>query len=328
MQATIITEDNKHFWNQFLIENFGSFLQSFQWGEFQKSMSRKIWRVVIEESGKRLAQALIIKESFPLKIKNCFYLPFGPCFQNNLSNLQKQEVLKIFLEKISQIAKTENAIFLRIEPLEKLYFSKELLIKDLKKRTQPQKTLIIDLQRPEQEILKRFNSNTRYNIRLAQRKGVRVIIKDEYDPVFYELIRDTAQKKQFKPFSANHYEKLFQVSGKDFKVKMFLAEFEGRIISAYILVCFGRNAVFLHGANDWNYRHLKASNLLEWEKIKWAKSNNCFFCDLWGIDEKRWPGITAFKKGFNGSEHTYPLGIEIAFQPFWYRVYKILSKIL
>jgi len=311
--------ENNQKWNQFLFENQGSFLQSFEWGEFQKSLAKKVWRLEARKGGEVLAQAQVIKESFPFS-KSHFYIPFGPCFK-------QENYLEAIFKEIQKLAKRENAVFLRIEPFSQFSAPKGFSSKIIDKRIQPQKTLVLDISREEQEIFQDFSSGTRYNIRLSEKKGIEIKFQDKYIPEFYELIKKTAVRDKFKPFDEKHYISLFKVQDNDFKVKMCSAEYQGEIIGAYILVLFGNTAFALHGATNWKYRALKVSNLLQWERIKLARNMGYEKFDFWGIDEKKWPGITAFKKGFSGQELQYPLSQDIIFQKFWYKAYRILKKL-
>ena len=71
-----------------------------------------------------------------------------------------------------------------------------------------------------------------------------------------------------------------------------------------------------------------APHLLQWEQIKEAKKRGCIEYDFWGIDDKKWPGVTRFKRGFGGREINYPNAHDLVFQPIWYLIYKIARKIL
>jgi len=289
-------------WNQFVIENNGSFLQSYEWAEFQKKCGRKVVKIKIDG-----LQAVLIKEKFS------FYIPHGPVVKN-------KEALSLLFAQIKK-----DCVFLRIEPYTDLGF-------DFKhfstKRSQPQKTLILDLKKSEKEILDEFQKTARYNIGLARRKGVKVLIKDEYNPEFYKILKRTAQRNNFKLHSESHYKHLFDVKSKEFDVKMFLGEYEGKIIAGFIMVLFGKRATALHGSFDIDYKHLKPANFLVWERIKFAKEKGCEVFDFWGIDEKKWPGFTEFKKSFGGQEIEYPRAVDVVSNPLKYKVYQVLKKIL
>jgi len=285
-------------WNQFIKQNKGSFLQSSEWADFQERCGNKVLR--FEAGGLR---AVLIKERFS------YYIPYGPVFTGSLNDL---------FNKLKG-----KCDFLRIEP-----YDKEIQGRASFKRTQPQKTLLLDLNESEQELLNSFQKTCRYNIGLAQRKGLKVAVKQEYDPVFYQLLKSTARRNDFKPFNEDHYKKLFLVKSKDFDVNMFLGKYQGKTIAAYIMVIFNNRATALHGSFDMKYKKLKPANLMVWERIRYAKQNGCSVFDFWGIDEKRWPGFTEFKKSFSGKERTYPKAVDIVFSPLKYKMYRILKKIL
>ena len=94
----------KNEWNQFLFKNNGSFLQSYQWGEFQKSLGRSFWRIEEEK-----IKALVIKYELPL-VGNYLYCPRGPVEEPSNKDWSK------FLGKIKQIAEKEKSIFFKVEP--------------------------------------------------------------------------------------------------------------------------------------------------------------------------------------------------------------------
>ncbi len=111
-------------------------------------------------------------------------------------------------------------------------------------------------------------------------------------------------------------------------VELFLADFKNKIIAANIVVFWEKTAIYLHGASDYEQRNLMAPHLLQWEQIKEAKKRGCIEYDFWGIDEKKWPGVTRFKKGFGGREVEYPGAFDLIFQPVWYKIYKIGRTLL
>jgi len=333
-----IFEGTKEDWNKFLIENDGSFLQSFEWGEFQKSLQKKIWRFLIKEKGKTIGEVQIIKETFPFG-KSLFYIPFGPCFSQALFSKGKKEVLNLILKEVKKIAKKEKAIFLKIEPL--LPLPKLQEANNSQKRFQPQKTLLLNLKnKTEEEMFEQFHQKTRYNIRLAERKGVEVVKfqipnsksqtpnpkfqNNSYDyfDAFYKLIQKTAKRDKFTPYPKSYYQKLIEKTG----AYLFLAKYKEKIIAANIVIFFGKEAIYLHGASNYKYRKVMAPHLLQWVQIKEAKKRGCEIYDFWGINEKKWPGITRFKKGFGGEEFQYPESKDFIFSKFWYKAYQALRK--
>jgi peptidoglycan pentaglycine glycine transferase (the first glycine) len=309
----------KEQWDQFIIEDKGSFLQSWTWGEFQESLNRKIWRLKIER-----LKGLVVKRNLPLG-KGYLYCPRGPVGQVAEDNFQK------FLAQVKRIGQTEKSIFFKIEPP----VGASLLttpFKESKDQIQPVKTLILDISQPEEELLAQMHQKTRYNIRLAQRKGVKIEISSGNYPQevekFLELSAATAKRDKFHLHSQTYYRKMMEFLGREGMIKLFLAKYQGRIIVANLICFFGQTATYLHGASDHNFRHLMAPHLCQWRAILEAKRLGCQHYDFWGIDEQRWPGVTRFKKGFNGQEVDYPGSFDLVFRPFWYRLYHLAKKFL
>jgi len=320
----VIFCSDKNEWNRFVVQNSNSFLQSFEWGDFQKK-PENIFRLRVVENEQVLIQAQIFKESF--SSKRYLYIPFGPVVSKDITNDKKQLALGALLSKIKELAVKENCIFLRIEPVTSLGDLSKYKTNNPPRRIQPQKTLIIDLTKSEEELLKDFSSTTRHNIKRAEKSGVMVRELNEYSPEFYKLLAKTKDRQEFGVYSEEHYINLFKINSDFIKAKLFLAEYESKIVNATIVLIFNNRAITLHSGSDYNYRNVKGTNILKWEIMRSAKRNGLKDLDMWGIDEKKWPNLTAFKKGFGGKEFEYPLGVDIVFQSFWYNVYKIIRFI-
>jgi len=108
--------------------------------------------------------------------------------------------------------------------------------------------------------------------------------------------------------------------------EIFLAKYKNKIIAANLLVFFGKRATYLHGGADYKYRKVMAPHLLQWTQIQEAKKRGYDEYDFWGIDEKNWPGLTRFKKSFQGEEFEYPQGKDFLLRDFWYKLYRLIKK--
>ncbi len=182
-------------WNKFVTKYgpaSGAFLQSWEWGEFQEKVNRQIIRFVLinkdwrqvqpddQESGIKNQEfggvMQIIKMSLSLG-KSYLYIPRGPIFANQESRIKNQE--KEFLNLLSRFAKQEKAIFVKIELSVEQKLFDELNLQPTTYNLQPtsiqpQTTLILNLEKSEEDLLAAMHEKTRYNIRLAEKKGVRV----------------------------------------------------------------------------------------------------------------------------------------------------------
>ena len=282
------------------------FLQSSKWEEFQKSLNRKTWRI---------KDILIIKHDLPLG-KSYLYSP-----------RVSKEISKDFLKEVKEIARQEGSIFFKIEPEE--FEVGPLLRSDLKffieslKQIQPVKTVILDISKSEKELLKQMHQKTRYNICLAQKKGIEIKESDNIDS-FIKLLKQTAKRDKFFLHPRKYYQKLLERG----LTKLFLAYYQDKVIAANLICFFGKTATYLHGASDYNHRQLMAPYLLQWQTILKAKEKGLTHYDFWGINEEKWPGVTRFKKGFGGQEVSYPGSFDLIFQKTWYKVYNLARKIL
>lgn len=286
------------------------FLQSWQWGEFQQKLGRKIWRWAIKKSGKTIFQALIIKRQLPLGL-SYLYCPRGPLFHDDCS----KEVSELLLDKIKSVSKKEKAIFFRLEPLEKI----DIIPSNLKvSSVQPNQTAILNLNVPEDEILRKMHSKTRYNIRLAKRKGV-ITQESKSLESFWSLLKQTAQREKFRLHIFSYYKELLDCGF----TKLYIAKYKNKVLAAHLIIFFNRTAFYVHGGSSREFRQVMAPHLLHWHVIKEARNKGYKFYDFWGIDEKKWPGFTKFKMSFGGEKVVYPGTFDLPLSKFWYNLYKI-----
>ena len=329
-----IFENKEKDWNSFLLQNNGSFLQSFEWGKFQEQNKKKVWFLRFIEEHKTFLQVLIVKEIFLCSSKSFLYIPFGPTLLQNMLEEKKQAFLNVFLEKLKSIAQDEQCVFIKIEPFAELALPKDDLLVPSLGRIQPLKTIILNIEKNEEDLLKSFHITTRYNIRLAEKKKIEVLMFnkensdiDVYADAFYAVVSKTSDRKKFGIYSEEYYKNLLNIYTNDFKTELFLAECQGNYIAGYLVVFFGNMAICLHGGSDYQYRHLKGPFILQWKQIIEAKKRGCKEYDFWGIDGKKWPGVTYFKQNFRGAILEYPQAGDLVFQKGWYALYTLIKKL-
>jgi len=328
--------EDKEVWDNFVASQERSqFLQSWNWGEFKKSLGSKIWRVAAFEHQEVIAAVQIIKRYLPFKY-NYLYVPRGPIFSPDLSLEKTKEVFSGFLTWIKKIAKEENSVFLKIEPpfikdkaldFEELGFQKAETI-------QPPDTIIMDLERSEEEMLKAMHHKTRYNIRLAQRKGVEVIFSEDKNDLngFCELIRIVNKREGINSFSEEYYKNMFNFFLKDKAAKLVKGIYKGKVIVMNLVIYYGDTVTYNHGASANECRNVMAPHLVQWETIRRAKAEGYKFYDFRGIapsddPEHKWAGLTRFKKGFSREIVHYLGAYDLAFKPFFYQLYLLGKKL-
>jgi lipid II:glycine glycyltransferase (peptidoglycan interpeptide bridge formation enzyme) len=300
--------------------------QSDAWADFQAGLKRKSWVVKGDN-----VQGLVLK--YPLyKDKYYFYSPRGPI----MSGKAKLQDLKLFLRKVEHLAKEENAVFYRIEPyvldqsdIYKFGFRKMAKHAPLSAQFSPENTLVLDISRAEDKILAEMKPKWRYNINLANRKGIEVREgKGTKDiKIFYELTKEMEKRGGYTGHEYEYYEKMYETLTKGDILKIFIAEYEGKPLAAILVSYFGHVATYLHGASGNEKRELMPTYALQWAAIQEAKNRNCRLYDFWGIapegaSNHSWAGVTRFKKGFGGQEIRFGGAYDMAFDG---KYYKLLS---
>lgn len=281
----------------------GGFLQSEYWENFQKRLNRKTFRVY--EPGE--FNALVLDYELPM-IGSYFFIPRGMVFLKE-KVIAKKEKEKI--DKLIKIAEEDNIGWVRVEPqreedlevIKKVLGSKYKIAKS-KKNHEPTQTLMIDLRKTEEDILKEMKSKTRYNIRISGKRGVKIFSSrdPEYFQEFYKLSQETAERDKIAIHPREYYEKMLENISKE-ALDFFYAEYKNKIIGAIMVTFYGGVATYLHGASSSKFRNVMANYGLQWEAIKEAKKRGCEKYDFGGVrindnEKNSWAGITKFKTGF------------------------------
>ena len=180
-------------------------------------------------------------------------------------------------------------------------------------------------------MLAAMHEKTRYNIRLAERKNVLIRkepeITGEKDlDTFWSLIQETAARDGFYTHPREYYKKLLGTRSEMFSNELFIAEYQGRPLAAALINFYGNTATYLHGASSGAHREVMAPHLLHWRIIQEALRRGYGHYDWWGIDERRWSGVTRFKRGFGGRQVAYPQSVNIAYRRVWYTLYAAAKR--
>lgn len=310
-------EDEKK-WDDFLIENSPQcFLQSFGWGNFQQNVGRKVFRYEAIEDGRIVAVAQVLEHNLPFGFRY-WYIPRGPVVASDIGKEKAERTWGFMMENLRKRASRGKAVFLRMDPAlenSKGYFLKDSGLMKIEGSVQPKDTLVLDLVLSEEEILSGMKQKTRYNIRLADKKGVTACFEDfseEGFEKFWSLVRETSERDGIVSHNKEYYREMLRIIGAmkgALDIRLYFARYEGQVIASNVVLIFGPYAVYLHGASSNRFRNLMAPYLLQWKQIQDAKANGCRIYDFWGItignENPKWEGITRFKKGFGGKEASF-----------------------
>lgn len=323
---------NKSEYEPLLISKNAPFTQAWFFGEWQKIMGRKIERLKVTENSEIIGFFQIIK--YPLSFGQSFlYIPHGPVVKKN--NLK---FLKFFAEKLIQIVEKERSTFARFDFYHS--FSPNDLTKARFKKTpnyaynssyfQPKLEWILNIEKPEEEILSEMHSKTRYGIRLAENKGVKVEIINtdfqKYFSVFYDLMKKTAERNNFKLHPEIYYKNIFKNCEENKNAFLAIANYNDKILATNLILLYGETAYFVFGASSDEFKNLMATYLLHWKSIIEVKKIGLKIYNF-GAVGKEFEGISRFKKHFGGELLEHSDSYDLVLKPLWHLLYSLWKKL-
>jgi lipid II:glycine glycyltransferase (peptidoglycan interpeptide bridge formation enzyme) len=304
----------------------GTFLQSALWASFKEAFGWKAFAFIVKSPDNQEKLLVLTK-----KIAGFFRLAYVP---HGLEKLAAENPEN--LSAVSRLLKNKLGrplLFIRWDlPTDKTpgkNFVKASM--DI----QPPDTVLIPLNVTEDELLAAMKQKTRYNIGLAEKKGVTVSESGiEGLDEWYEIYKLTAERDKIDIHSKAYYARLLELAEADktVSVKLFFAEHEGQKLAGNIVLFNGKQSVYLYGATSNEKRNLMPAYALQWHAIKEAKKAGAEYYDLYGIppaDDPGHPmhGLYRFKTGFGGAVirrcgcYDYPLN------GFFYCLYSLAEKL-
>lgn len=298
-------------------------LQAKEWGDFREKTGIKVIR------DKNLQLTI---HPFPHTQYTIGYLPKGPL------------PTKQMLIELKKIGENEKCIFIQLEPNVENNgnYKSEFKQLGLIPAAHPlftQYTFILDLTKSEEELLKNMHPKTRYNIRVAEKKGVKVV-EDNSDKAFAEYLKLTKETTQRQNFYA-HGEKYHRLMWETLKTQnnagltahLFTASYASEVLVAWIVFVLDDTLYYPYGASSNNHREAMASNLMMWEVIKFGKKLGLKKFDMWGAlgpnpDTKDpWFGFHHFKQGYGGNLIEFVGSYDFVIDQKMYLVYKLMNKL-
>ncbi len=356
LNVTTITDRDQ--WNTTLRGlPYAHVLQSWEWGEFKRATTG--WqplRLAFERDGRIVAMASVgVRSVGPLKV---MYISKGPALDYSDANL----VAEVF-DHLQRLARKHMAIWLKIDPdviaatgipegdddnPDAPDITGQAVLRTLEDRgwrfsadqVQFRNTITVDLSRSEDELLAAMSQNTRRKVRTAEKKGVSVRAGTLADlPTLYDLYRMTGERDHFLIRPPDYYQQAWQVFMEAGLAHPLIAEVNGKAIAHVILFHFGRTCWYIYGASSNEERDRMPNYLLQWEAIRWAKTNGYALYDMWGApndfneSDSMW-GVYEFKRGFRGTVTRYigawdfaPFAVlYAAYTQVWPRVLKWMRR--
>ena len=336
-------------WNELITRlPYHHILQSYQWGEFKSSYGWSAHRLVFERDMRPQAAAQVLQRRLPRLPWSIMYVPKGPAL--DYSDIELVDEVLSYLERF---ARQNRALLIKIDPDVALNngnpeiravqahvtapsppaaAAEEVLNLFTRRgwtfsreQIQYKNTVVLDLSQSEEKLLADMKPKTRYNIRLAARKGVEVESGGEgHLATFYQLYAETSARDGFliRPFA--YYEQVWRSFLQHDLASLLLARWQSSYLAGLMLFRLGNKAWYMYGASTSAHRNLMPNYLLQWEAIRLARRQGCLLYDLWGapdrLDESdpMW-GVYRFKEGLGGQlvQHIGAYDFPAHRFPFW-----------
>lgn len=302
-------------------------IQSWEWGEFRKSLGLPLLRYGIYRDGKLVTAFQLTLHKIPFTNFFVGYLPKGP-FPD-----------KEFVQALKEIGKKHSCAFIKIEP--NVQCSK--LEKTLKLSPKPYFTkynYILDLTKSEEQLLKNMHPKFRYNIKVAQKHGV--VVEERYDEEaledYLKLYFETTNRQGFLGHNQNYHRQVWKILKKAGIAKLLIAYYQPpttnhRVpLTAWMLLHFQDTLYYPYGGSSTEYKNVMASNLVAWYAIRLGKKLKAKSFDLWGAGDPKlgeddpYKGFTQFKSKLGATQVEYIGTYDLVFNPLVYCLFTFIDK--
>ncbi len=323
-------------------------MQSSIWAGILKKDQKVVEGLRILEGSSILLEIVVEYRDMPGGWRYAF-CPGGPLFMTNDTNGANQDIYNL----LGDYFKAKKCLFFRCEP-DVMLRSSRFSIQKIKD-SNPSTTTLIEVRKSETELLGAMHPKTRYNIRLAEKKGVQIVERKDLAE-FMRLSRLTGGRDGFKLHDEAHYQAVLEAD----TVTQLSAEYQGKLIATMVLIGAGDTLTYLYGASDHHFRAVQAPALLQWRAIQLARERGYKWYDFFGIapnlkgqgtmskeqaeteskfeilnsefdyrydPNHQYTGVTRFKLGFGGVIREKPGTYDLILNPRKYRMYELLRKI-
>jgi lipid II:glycine glycyltransferase (peptidoglycan interpeptide bridge formation enzyme) len=318
-------------WDAFLNRHPNAhILQTGEWGDLKAGFGWEKSFVIAGESG-----AQVLFRSMPLGF-TLAYIPKGPLGKD----------WDTLWSEVDALCRTKRAIFLKVEPdysesqienVGDLFTGNFLLSPHF---IQPPRTLIVDLNFDDDALLAKMKQKTRYNIRLAKRKGVIVHPSPDVE-IFHNMMQITRERDKFGIHSLDYFNRVYNLFHQIGGCELLVAEYNDQPLAGLMVFAWGKRAWYFYGASSNQHRNLMPTYLLQWEAMRWAREKGCILYDLWGVPDADqeilenefsersdglW-GVYRFKRGFGGRLVRSAGSWDRVYIPSLYRLYRIYLRL-
>ena len=359
-------------WNEFLTSQpRGHLLQSYEWGELSQFLGARIYRLGALENGCMAGAMQLIVSSVPMPVPGLhfdwLYCARGPTVEHPDS-----PALTALVEHAHAIARKEHVVVLRLEPniadddpeMESWIAAYRALGFQINPFSiHERRSWVLDIRPDAEQLLANFKTTWRQNVRIAERKGIIVreavgagaerrggsgadeergslpppVVEElasahaDFD-AYYNLLQITSERDAFFIHSKDYHKEVLRRFAAEGDAVLYLAEHEGEALAAKMLIRFGDWCWDMFGASSNSKRNLKATYLLQFRCIQWAKARGCSYFDFRAIPENLEPGeamwgVYEYKKGFGGFPRLHMPTQDYVYRPLIYTAWRKVVEV-
>ena len=322
-----VREEEKNTYNRLA----GHIIQSWEWGEFRKSTGLDLIRLGHFKEDKMIKAYQLTFHKVPLFSQVIGYLPKGPMPDSNM------------IRALRDLGKSRSAAFIKIEPNIAVGSNGSYLREGLKGLglVQSKKSLftkynfIIDLTKSKEELLSSFHPKTRYNIGVAQKKGVTVYVSQEDSDfeIYLKLYFDTTKRQGYFGHTQSYHKKVWGILKGADMARLLVAKYQNEPLVAWMLLNFSDTLYYPYGGSSKEHHELMASNLVCFEAIALGKKLGLKYFDMWGAlgpdakESDSWYGFHRFKAGYGPTHVEYVGTYDLILKNSLYNTLNIADRV-
>jgi len=313
-------------------------LQSYEWGLFREKSGLKVARKGVFDGKKLILPLSVTIHPLPGGY-TLGYFPKGP--------MPDETQLKV----LKEIGHENNCLLIKLEPNvgsvivdhQVKIHAWESIDRFLRDRgARPGRPLFtrhtwqLNLKPSEEELLKNMHSKTRYNLRLAEKKGVKIIADNSdssFDWFLKLLFEETVSRQGFYAHTPDYFKTMWQTLKPAGLAHLLRAEYQGQVLAVFMAFIFNGVIYYPYGASTREAKNVMAPNLLMWELIKFGRANGCKMLDMWGAlgpnpdHNDPWYGFHRFKAGYGGKLVEFLGTYDLVLKPPLYPVYRAADSL-
>jgi lipid II:glycine glycyltransferase (peptidoglycan interpeptide bridge formation enzyme) len=297
-------------------------MQTWEWGEARKKMGLRVEKIIDGDSIFQFTIHPIPHTSFSIG-----YLPRSP--------MPTETVLR----QLYEFGKKNNLLLVKMEPYISYEEGRKLKISNFQIAESPHPlfpewTQTLDMTASEEDLLKKMKPKTRYNIRLAEKKGVTVrqMDSDEGFAIFSRLYFETCARQHYHGHTPQYHKQIWDEMKKN-QGHILISFYEGKALGAYELYYLKENLYYVYGGSSIEHKQVMAPNILMWEAIRFGKKMGAKTFDMWGslppqyAQNHSWAGFTRFKEGYGTTFTHLSSSYDLIINPLLYRVYNLAYSV-